>query len=486
MPTSTSTRGERFHAYVERLSSALGHRDRHGPLRDYVTGLCLPGDRKSIEPMAARVDPRHVRARHQSMHHFVANAAWDDAAVLRVARETVLAALERHGPVAAWVVDDTGMPKKGRHSVGVARQYCGVLGKQENCQVAVSVSLAHEQASVPVAYRLYLPEAWAQDRRRRRAARPGLGDGAAALRVAGVALTPDQAEVGLDLMGVAEALSIVDRSDEGGGDGPDARHGAQSLDARILGSEVFDDLIGVGELAVEVQHDGEERGEVLCADRAPTTLPFPRSPFRLGVGTPGAEGLERAVRAGLGRVYADVDGLPRGSRGGAQGEPAPKEVADGHQVEVLDSVEAAACVAHSATICGLAVVPEPRNARAVPSAGAAATRRHLDLQRRVHGSPGQGEGDRAHDAVVEATAAGAQVVEVAFPDFGAIAEDLRQQIREQSFGVEGAGAGMAALTVMSALTLVLPTFTVGGGVGSYSQPQLWFVALSSLLLWALF
>src|SRR4029453_4232241 len=120
--------------------------------------------------MAARVDPRHVRARHQSMHHFIANAAWDDAAVLRVARETVLAALERHGPVAAWVVDDTGMPKKGRHSVGVARQYCGVLGKQDNCQVAVSVSVAHERASVPVAYRLYLPEAGAQDRPPRGAA----------------------------------------------------------------------------------------------------------------------------------------------------------------------------------------------------------------------------------------------------------------------------------------------------------------------------
>src|SRR5437899_5509437 len=153
-----------FHAYVERLTTGLGHRDRHGPLRDYVTGLCLPGERKSVEPMAARVDPRHVRARHQSMHHFIANAAWDDRAVLRVARETVLAALARHGPVAAWVVDDTGMPKKGRHSVGVARQYCGVLGKEENCQVAVSVSVAHERASVPVAYRLYLPETWAQDR----------------------------------------------------------------------------------------------------------------------------------------------------------------------------------------------------------------------------------------------------------------------------------------------------------------------------------
>ena len=169
MPNHARARARRFRAYVERLTTALGHQDRHGPLRDYVTGLCLPGERKSIEPMAARVDPRHVRARHQSMHHFIANAGWDDAVVLRVARETVLAALAHHGPVAAWVVDDTGMPKKGQHSVGVARQYCGVLGKQDNCQVAVSVSVAHERASVPVAYRLYLPEAWAKDRARRRA-----------------------------------------------------------------------------------------------------------------------------------------------------------------------------------------------------------------------------------------------------------------------------------------------------------------------------
>jgi SRSO17 transposase len=170
MPNLASARAQRFRAYVARLTAALGHRDRHGPLRDYVTGLCLPGERKSIEPMAARVDPRHVPARHQSMHHFIANASWDDGVVLRVARETVLAALERHGPVAAWVVDDTGIPKKGNHSVGVARQYCGVLGKQDNCQVAVSVSVAHERASIPVAYRLYLPETWARDRRRRRAA----------------------------------------------------------------------------------------------------------------------------------------------------------------------------------------------------------------------------------------------------------------------------------------------------------------------------
>src|SRR5436189_1265472 len=170
MPNAATARAQRFAAYVERLAGVLGHRDRHEPLRAYITGLCLPGERKSVEPMAARVDPRHVRARHQSMHHFVADAPWDGAEVLRVARDWVLAPMVRHGPVAAWIVDDTGFPKKGEHSVGVARQYCGQLGKQDNCQVAVSISLASEMASVPVAYRLYLPKQWAHDRARRRQA----------------------------------------------------------------------------------------------------------------------------------------------------------------------------------------------------------------------------------------------------------------------------------------------------------------------------
>jgi SRSO17 transposase len=170
MPTAETVRAERFAAYVTDLAAALGHRDRHEPLRAYVTGLCLPGERKSVEPMAARVDPRHVRSRHQSMHHFIADAPWEAAAVLRVARARVLSAMVRHGPVAAWIVDDTGFPKKGQHSVGVARQYCGVLGKQDNCQVAVSVSVANAAVSLPVAYQLYLPESWASDRRRRRAA----------------------------------------------------------------------------------------------------------------------------------------------------------------------------------------------------------------------------------------------------------------------------------------------------------------------------
>ncbi len=170
MATKTpEAREQRFRDYLDRLAHAVGHEDRREPLRAYLTGLCLPGDRKSIEPMAARIDPRHVQARHQSMHHFVASAPWEDAAVLRVARDLVLAELDRHGPVAAWLIDDTAVPKKGQHSVGVAHQYCGALGKQANCQVAVTVTVANEAVSVPAAYQLYLPESWARDRTRRRA-----------------------------------------------------------------------------------------------------------------------------------------------------------------------------------------------------------------------------------------------------------------------------------------------------------------------------
>jgi SRSO17 transposase len=161
---------ERFGGYVERLGDVLGHADRRAPLRAYTTGLLLPGERKSVEPMAARVDPARVGAAHQSLHHFVAKAAWDDASLLKAVRDHVLPAMLERGPIRAWLVDDTGLPKKGKLSVGVARQCCGQLGKRDNCQVAVTLSVATEHASLPVAYRLYLPEAWAGDPARRAAA----------------------------------------------------------------------------------------------------------------------------------------------------------------------------------------------------------------------------------------------------------------------------------------------------------------------------
>src|SRR3712207_312314 len=160
---------ERFAAYLEAIAAVLGHASRASAARAYCIGLLLPGERKSIEPMAARIEPDRVQAKHQSLHHVVAKAAWDDAALLRAVRERVLPAIERHGRVRYWIVDDTAaLPKKGRHSVGVARQYCGELGKRDNnCQVAVSLSVANDHASPPIAFRLYLPEAWAADPTRR-------------------------------------------------------------------------------------------------------------------------------------------------------------------------------------------------------------------------------------------------------------------------------------------------------------------------------
>src|SRR5271154_2154780 len=149
------------------LAKAAGHADRDIPLRLYCPGLLLPGERKSVEPMAARLAPDNVRRMHQSLHHVVADAPWSDEAVLRQVRSMVLPAMCRQGPVVCWIVDDTGFPKKGRHSVGVARQYCGQLGKQDNCRVAVSLSIATWSASLPIAYGLYLPEAWAKERDRR-------------------------------------------------------------------------------------------------------------------------------------------------------------------------------------------------------------------------------------------------------------------------------------------------------------------------------
>lgn len=151
-----------FDRYMAHLSEGLGHADRHAGLRGYCTGLMAPLKRKTVEPMAAHVAPAATRSRHQSLHHFVADSAWsDEQMLLRVAQWVVPAMDFSDG--GWWIVDDTGFPKQGRHSVGVARQYCGMLGKQDNCQVAVSVSLACQTGSLPVAWSLYLPKEWAGD-----------------------------------------------------------------------------------------------------------------------------------------------------------------------------------------------------------------------------------------------------------------------------------------------------------------------------------
>ncbi len=112
----------RLAAYVEAITSVLGHADRVVPFQSYCAGLLLPGDRKSVEPMAARVQPARVQAAHQSMHHFVAKSEWSDDAVLAAVRAHVMPIIARRGPIRALIIDDTGIPKKGKHSVGVARQ----------------------------------------------------------------------------------------------------------------------------------------------------------------------------------------------------------------------------------------------------------------------------------------------------------------------------------------------------------------------------
>ena len=158
----------RFLAYVEGLTGVIGHADRVKPFRDYCLGLMMPCERKSVEPIAAITAPERTAAQHQSLLHFISEGIWSDEKVLAQVRELVLPEMERPGPIEAWIIDDTSFPKKGRHSVGVARQYCGELGKQDNCQVAVTLSIANHDSSLPVAYRLYLPKDWASDRKRRR------------------------------------------------------------------------------------------------------------------------------------------------------------------------------------------------------------------------------------------------------------------------------------------------------------------------------
>ena len=170
MPHKTSVPGaqqKRLAAYLDSLARAAGHANRIEPLKGYCKGLLLPLKRKSVEPMAALLAPHNVRRAHQSLHHLVADSPWSDQALLAQVRGWALPLLKKKEPLVAWIVDDTGIPKKGKYSVGVARQYCGQLGKQENCQVAVSLSAASWRSSLPLAWRLYLPESWARDRQRR-------------------------------------------------------------------------------------------------------------------------------------------------------------------------------------------------------------------------------------------------------------------------------------------------------------------------------
>jgi SRSO17 transposase len=158
---------DRFAAYICEVTKVIGHAGRTGPMLDYCAGLLATEGRRSVEPMASVTEPGHASAQHQRLLHFAANSPWSDEQVLAKVREQVIPSITRHGPIKAWIIDDTGIPKKGEHSVGVHHQYCGQLGKQANCQVAVTLSIANHHASLPIAYRLYLPRTWTDDAARR-------------------------------------------------------------------------------------------------------------------------------------------------------------------------------------------------------------------------------------------------------------------------------------------------------------------------------
>ena len=155
-------------------------------MRTYCTGLLSPGGRKSIELLAARLQPQRVQALHQSLHHMVAKAEWDDAALLGAVVGRVLQAVTRSGPIRHWVVDEVCLPKQGVHSVGVARQPCGALGREVSCQVAICLWVGNEEAGLPVAFQLFLPPAWAGDPARR--LKVGVPDAVRAEARSGIAL----------------------------------------------------------------------------------------------------------------------------------------------------------------------------------------------------------------------------------------------------------------------------------------------------------
>jgi SRSO17 transposase len=143
---------KRFKAFMVPLVAPLGRSERRTAATSYVQGLLMPGQRKSIEPMAARLG-----LESQGLQQFLADSPWDENDLWRVIRRQVLPHLQ---PMEAWIVDETGWLKQGQHSVGVARQYCGALGKKANCQVSVELVVSDGEMAAPVGGRLYLPQSW--------------------------------------------------------------------------------------------------------------------------------------------------------------------------------------------------------------------------------------------------------------------------------------------------------------------------------------
>lgn len=164
---------QRLKEYFRRIGDVLGEASRRASFAVYAMGLLGDGERKSIEPIAARAcpDPSKTDAMHQRLLHFAVDSRWSDREVRQEAARYVLSAMTQREPVEAWIVDDTGFLKQGKHSVGVQRQYTGSAGKITNCQIGVSLSIATRTEHLPIDFELYLPESWANDSARRQEAR---------------------------------------------------------------------------------------------------------------------------------------------------------------------------------------------------------------------------------------------------------------------------------------------------------------------------
>ncbi len=147
--------------------------ERKPQFKAYCMGLMLPGERKSIEPIAARLAAKGSTTGYQSLHRFVSESNWSDNALLGGVRTLLTPALSRFAPIRAWVVEDVTFAKRGTESVGVARQL-SAHGLRENCQIAVTLSVASSRGTLPIAYRLFLPAAWANSTKRR--AKAGIPD----------------------------------------------------------------------------------------------------------------------------------------------------------------------------------------------------------------------------------------------------------------------------------------------------------------------
>jgi SRSO17 transposase len=163
----------RLERYLDQIGGLLGNSHRRASFAAYMMGLLSESERKSMEPLAARASgtPVHASAAHQKLHHFIANTAWNDHEVRLMAARYAIVAMEERDPMMAWVIDDTGFLKQGKHSVGVQRQYTGSAGKTANCQVGVSLSITTRTEHLPIDFALFLPETWMEDPERRRKAK---------------------------------------------------------------------------------------------------------------------------------------------------------------------------------------------------------------------------------------------------------------------------------------------------------------------------